>query len=133
MSDTIRARASRGNPILSFVIDVAIVVFFAVYGRLSHGLHIDFVEFLDVAWPFLAGLIVSWLAALVWRHPTSMLRAGLPVWIGTLVIGMLLRYFVAGGGASPVFILVAGILFAILFIGWRGIATLVRRRRLTKA
>lgn len=120
---------SSGKPAIAVVIDIAIVAFFAAFGRVSHGLHLDLASFFEVAWPFLVALAVSWIVALVWRAPDAPLRSGLPVAVGTLAIGMLLRYFVAEDGASWPFIGVAGGLFLVLFIGWRGIATLIRRRR----
>lgn len=117
------------SAVIAFDIDLAVVAFFAAFGRISHGLALGPAEFFDVAWPFAVGLAAAWLACLGWKRPYSVLRTGIPVWIGTLVIGMLLRYFVAGGGVSPVFVGVAAAFLALCFLGWRGIATFIRRRK----
>lgn len=124
---------ARGRHIwVAAIIDLAIIAFFALYGRMSHGMRLEAAEVWRVAWPFLAGLAIAWLVAFVWRRPLAPVRSGIPITLITVIAGMLLRYGVEYGGAVPVsvpFIIVSTSLFALLFIGWRGIATLLVRRR----
>ena len=82
---------------------------------------------MQVAAPFLAALALGWIIAIPLRPPES-LRAGLVIWIMTLVGGMLLRR-TFGEGTAAAFIAVATAFLALTMIGWRGIALLVVRRR----
>jgi len=80
-----------------------------------------------VAAPFLAALALGWIIAIPLRPPES-LRAGLVIWIMTLVGGMLLRR-TFGEGTAAAFIAVATAFLALTMLGWRGIVLLVLRRR----
>lgn len=62
--------------------------------------------------------------ALVWRNPLSIVRAGLPVWIGTVALGMVFRMLSGQGTALP-FIFVATGTLALFLVCWRGIPALV--------
>lgn len=129
------SRTSGRAVALALVIDVLIVAFFAVYGRSSHGMNMDFAEVWRVAWPFLASLAVAWVISRVWKRPFAPLRSGLPVTIITVMTGMTLRYSVAQPDTPVqwVFVGITTALFAVLFIGWRAIATLITRRRSHRA
>lgn len=108
--------------------DAALVLLFAGLGRSSHARETSALGLLETAWPFLLGLAVTWVAARVAQHPLAPVRAGLPVWLGTVAIGLLLRAITGAGVALP-FVLVATGTLALLLIGWRLIAALVRRIR----
>ncbi|HWT32615.1 MAG TPA: DUF3054 domain-containing protein [Microbacterium sp.] len=113
---------------LALVLDVVLIVLFAYIGRASHGE--DAVAGLWVtSWPFLAGAFVGWLSGRVWRRPLAPWRSGLEVWAGTLIVGMLLRAAV-GQGVAVSFVIVAGIVLFVFLVGWRLIATALRRGRL---
>jgi hypothetical protein len=113
--------------VLSFLLDVVLVIAFAATGRASHreavlpGLAVT-------AWPFLAGLVVGWAATRAWRAPTRPVRTGLGVWGATLVVGMLLRA-ISGQGIAVAFVIVAAVVLLVALVGWRCIAALVRRAR----
>ncbi|WP_053353464.1 DUF3054 domain-containing protein [Leucobacter musarum] len=113
---------------LALCADIAFVLLFAGIGRSSHEREASLIGLFSTAWPFLVGLAITWLALRVARHPLSVLRAGLPVWIGTVVIGMLLRA-ATGASIAPAFIIVATITLAVFVLGWRAIAALVLRLR----
>jgi hypothetical protein len=82
---------------------------------------------LQVAAPFLAALAIGWVIAIPLKPATS-LRAGLVIWLVTLVGGMLLRR-VGGDGTAAAFVLVATGFLAVSMLGWRAIALLVMRPR----
>jgi drug/metabolite transporter (DMT)-like permease len=112
---------------LAAVLDVAVVVAFAAIGRASHDENV--LTGLGVtAWPFLVALCVGWAALLAWRRPTAPVRTGVGVWLITVAGGMLLRA-VTGQGVAIAFIVVATVVLLVLLVGWRAIATLVRRHR----
>lgn len=110
-------------------LDVVFVALFAASGRSQHGEAATLAGLWQTAWPFLAALALVWAAALVWRRPMAVLRSGLPVWLGTVALGMVLRVAFTDGGAALPFVLVAtGVLGASL-VGWRLVAALLRRLR----
>jgi peptidoglycan/LPS O-acetylase OafA/YrhL len=113
---------------LSVVADVALVLVFVLIGRSSHAEGFSVLGTLVTLWPFLAGLVVGWLATRAWRRPTTVLRAGIPIWIATVVIGMLLRV-ISGQGVQVSFVIVATIVLAIFLLGWRAIVAWIARAR----
>lgn len=120
--------AGTGRPIaLALALDVVLVIAFAAIGRASHDSDV-WAGLWQTAWPFLAGLALGWLVTLAWRAPLAPVRTGLGVWAVTVVGGMLLRA-VSGQGTALPFIIVASVTLLIALVGWRVIATVVRRAR----
>jgi hypothetical protein len=115
---------------LAIVLDIVLVVLFALIGRASHG-ESAVGGLWTTAWPFLAGALVGWLAGRAWRRPFAPWRSGLWVWAGALVVGMLLRV-VSGQGIAVSFVIVAGIVLFVFLVGWRLIASVVGRRRVPR-
>lgn len=132
MNSTVRpADAERSltrTVMLALCADIAFVLLFAGIGRSSHEREASLIGLFNTAWPFLVGLAITWLALRVARHPLSVLRAGVPLWIGTVVIGMLLRA-ATGASVAPAFIIVATVTLAVFVLGWRAIAALALRLR----
>ncbi len=112
----------------ALAIDIALVVVFAAIGRVSHTERLTVVGVGETAWPFLTGLIAGWLATLGWRAPLAPVRTGLGVWALTLAGGMLLRA-ASRQGVAVAFVVVAGVVLLLFLVGWRGVATAIRRRR----
>lgn len=111
----------------ALAIDVALVLAFAATGRASHDSDV-WSGLWQTAWPFLAGLAAGWLVTLAWRAPTAPVRTGLGVWAVAVAGGMLLRWASGQGTALP-FILVASATLLVALVGWRLIASAVRRAR----
>ena len=124
MSD--RASAGAATVLGALALDVVLVVAFAVIGRSSHSEALDAAGVWGTAWPFLAGLGLGWVAAPAWRHPLAPWPTGVVVWSVTLVVGMLLR-LATGEGTAIAFVVVATITLGALLVGWRAIASAVRR------
>ena len=112
--------------------DAALVLLFAGLGRGSHAREATLLGLLETAWPFLLGLAVTWISARISQHPLAPLKSGIPVWIGTVAIGLLLRA-ITGAGVALAFVLVALGTLALLLVGWRLIAVLVLRLRAPRA
>jgi hypothetical protein len=108
------------------VLDLVAVLLFVTVGRRTHAEGISAAGVLDTAWPFLAGAATGWGAARAWRRPTS-LASGAVVWATTLVLGMALRRATGDGTAAP-FVVVAALVLAALFLGWRALAHVARSR-----
>lgn len=112
----------------AFVLDTVLVILFAVIGRASHDSTPFGLGLLQTAWPFLAGLAFGWIVTVAWRHPISVVPTGVGVWALTVGGGMLLRTMTDQGTALP-FVIVATLTLALLLIGWRVLAGIVRRTR----
>lgn len=111
--------------LLPLVVDAVLVVLFAALGaRTHHDGALTVAAVADVAWPFLGALGVA--HAFV-RLPLG-LRAGLGIWLTTLVGGMLLRR-AGGDGTATAFVVVAASFTFATLLGWRLVAWLVERRR----
>lgn len=108
----------------AIVADICCVVLFAAIGRSSHSEDVSPAGVFITAWPFLVGLAVAWIASLAWRAPLRPLRSGVPIWIGTVLIGMLVRW-ATGDGTALAFVIVATVALGILLVGWRGIGRAV--------
>ncbi|MGO1537758.1 MAG: DUF3054 domain-containing protein [Leucobacter sp.] len=113
---------------VAFVLDTVLILLFAVVGRSSHELELTPLGLLETAWPFLTGLAIAWMTLVVWKAPFSILRSGIPLWAGTLAIGMLLRLITGAGTALP-FVFVATCTLCLLLVGWRVIAAAMRGMR----
>ena len=91
---------------------------------------------LTVAGPFLIAVAVSWVVVLATiqrtpnaRHivPTAV-EFGLPVWLGTLALGMLLRHTAFNKGTAFSFIVVAFCFLGAFLVGWRALWNWYQRR-----
>ena len=122
----------RFGPVASAaLVDLVLVLVFAAIGRASHDEGLGLAGLAATSGPFLLGWLVGW--ALVALMPSTRsrprgLRAGVLVWVPTVVVGMLVRHAV-GEGVQTSFVVVTTIVLAVFLIGWRGARTLVRRAR----
>ena len=112
------------KPWIAALLDLVSVLAFIALGIQNHA-QAD--SFLQVAAPFIAALAVAWLVAAPLRAPES-LKAGVVIWLVTLVGGMLLRR-VMGEVTAATFILVAASFLAVTMLGWRGVRTVLTRRQ----
>jgi hypothetical protein len=112
---------------LALLTDVVCVLVFCTIGRRSHAEGITVGGVAATAWPFLTGTLVGWLVSRGWRKPTSLAPTGVAVWIGTVVVGMLLRKATSAVVAGS-FIVVASTVTGLLLLGWRALVGLARRR-----
>ncbi|MDQ4501077.1 DUF3054 domain-containing protein [Sinomonas sp. ASV322] len=123
--DVVRARAAR-TAVLAFAGDAVVVLWFAATGRGFHNETNPVLGVLATAWPFLIGLALAWLLPLVRRRPLAVWPAGPVVWLGTYVVGMVLRG-VTGAGLAVPFLVVALCVLGAALVGWRALVLLIRR------
>ncbi len=114
--------------LLAFAIDLVLLLVFVLIGRRSHGEAADAGGLLTTLWPFLVGLLAGWLVTLAWRRPLAVMWPGIPIWLMTVALGMLVRNAV-GQGVQASFIVVATIVLGVFLVGWRLLAIPVVRRR----
>jgi hypothetical protein len=116
----------------SFAADVVLVVGFAALGRRTHDdgdvLGPGGLGLVQTAWPFLVALALGWAVSRAWRRPTAPIRSGLPIWLTTVIGGLLLR-LVSGQGIAAAFIVVTTLTLGLLLVGWRVVAAAIARHR----
>lgn len=113
---------------MAFVVDVAFVLIFVLVGRRSHGETAGFTGLMTTLWPFLVALIAGWLVTWAWRRPFAVVWPGIPIWLMTVALGMLIRTS-AAQGVQPSFIAVAFVVLGVFLVGWRLVAMPFLRRR----
>ena len=114
--------------VLALGIDLVATLVFVLTGRGSHNEDASIAGLLTTWWPFAGALLLGWLVTVAWKRPFGVLWPGAGIWLTTVVGGMLLRA-ASGQGTALAFLVVATIALALLLLGWRGIAAIVRRRR----
>lgn len=112
------------------LVDLLAVTLFVLVGRRSHDEGNGVVDFLRVWWPFAAGLGVSGVCSGAWWYPYRWARVT-GLWIGTVVVGMLLRISIQGRDFEPSFVVVTTLFLGLCFFGWRLAARAIGRRRST--
>jgi hypothetical protein len=120
-------RTDNRPAVLALAGDIVCVLVFCALGRRSHAEGLTLAGIADTAWPFLSGTALGWLISRGWRAPTAVAPTGVIVWLSTVVVGMLLRKASSQGVATS-FIIVATVVTALLLLGWRAVAALVRKR-----
>jgi len=113
--------------LFAFAADALLVLVFVLIGRASHDEN-PVLGALVTYWPFFVALVVGWAAARAWKSPLAVLRSGLPIWIVTVVVGMLLR-LLSDQGVQPSFVIVTSVVLGVFLVGWRAIVRLVATRR----
>jgi hypothetical protein len=108
-------------------LDLALVTAFTMVGRMIHGYDLGFLGVAHTAWPFLVGALLGWAVSLAWRRPLAIRSSGIPIWLVTIGVGMLLR-FVSGQGVALPFVIVALVFTGVVLLGWRAIAKPFARR-----
>jgi hypothetical protein len=103
---------------ITVVADVLVVVVFAAVGRAGHDESETLGGIWHTAWPFLLGTALGLAVARYTRSDPRSLRTGIRIWLWTLVIGMVVRHTI-GGGTPVAFVIVAALVLAALFLGWR--------------
>jgi hypothetical protein len=110
----------------TLLLDVLVVLVFAVVGRASHAEGVSVLGVLEVAWPFLAGMLGGWLVAVgLIQVAMSSVRGGALVWVVTVAGGMAVRAL-TGQGTAPAFVVVATLALGLGLVGWRLVLRWVR-------
>lgn len=109
------------RPVTAMGLDLACVLVFVLIGRASHSEGETLSGLARTAWPFLAGLLIGWVAVLASRRSGARPGAGVGIWLATVAVGMVLRA-VSGQGVAAVFVLVALVFLGLFLLGWRLVA-----------
>jgi hypothetical protein len=103
---------------IAVVADVLVVLVFAAVGRSNHHESAGAAGVWHTAWPFLLGTALALALCAVTRTDPMSVRAGVRVWLWTVVIGMVVRASL-GEGIALTFVIVALLVLGALFLGWR--------------
>ncbi len=119
---------------LAAVIDVMLIVVFALIGRSSHGEANAPLALWTTAYPFLAGWAIAYVTSGAWARPLRFWPTGVVAWILTVFVGMAIRVAtgqgVVDGNPLPIsFLIVATIVLGLFLLGWRAVARGVIRLR----
>lgn len=114
------------------VVDLLLVIVFAVLGRRSHAEGLDLAGIFDTATPFLVALLVFSCIAVLWREPHRIWPHGVITWIGTVALGLILRVLFGATAAVP-FIIVATLVLGVFLLGRRLVSGLLVRRKVHSA
>jgi hypothetical protein len=98
--------------------DAVAVVLFATIGRANHHESTGVHGVWHTAWPFLLGAGLGLVVTAYSRLTPTSIRAGVRVWVWTVVIGLVVRS-ATGGGTPPAFVAVAAIVLGAFLVGWR--------------
>jgi hypothetical protein len=120
-------RPATRTALLALTVDAVLVLVFVLIGRASHDEN-PVLGALVTYWPFLVALLAGWALARAWQYPPAVLRGGVPIWVTTVALGMLLRVL-SGQGVQWSFVIVTSVVLAVFLLGWRAIAWLVTSRR----
>lgn len=116
------------NKWVAALLDLVCVLVFVAVGIRAHA---EADTIVQVAAPFVVALLIGWIVALPLREPQS-LKAGVVIWLVTLVGGMALRH-IGGDGTATAFVVVAATFLAATMLGWRAVLALIVRRRHAQA
>lgn len=117
---------------LTALADVAVIATFVLLGSNSHSEGLSPASLLGVAAPFLIAAAATWAGLIVWHRSNrvegagsgrSSLRTvwpdGVAVWLGTAVLGLVLRNVAFGDGTAASFVIVTGAVLGVGLVGWR--------------
>lgn len=109
------------------VIDLALIILFAILGRREHEHALDIGGIFETAVPFLAAYIVMTLISRPWLTINRVWPTGLLVWLGTVAVGMALR-IAMGSTAAIAFVIVTILVLGVFLLGRRLICSLLSKR-----
>jgi hypothetical protein len=117
---------------LAAVIDVVLIVVFALIGRSSHGEANTALALWTTAYPFLAGWAIGYVTSGAWARPLRFWPTGVVVWVLTVFVGLAIRVATGQGDVDgnplPIsFVIVATIVLGVFLLGWRAIVRGVLR------
>ena len=105
-------------PAVAALIDLVVVLVFVAIGRRNHHEEATVSGYFGTVAPFAIALAVTWLASRAWRAPVDA-RTGYTMWVGTVVVGMVLRKFAFDDGTATAFVIVATVFLGAGLNLWR--------------
>ncbi|WP_257964382.1 DUF3054 domain-containing protein [Corynebacterium coyleae] len=113
-------RITRPTAIAADYVAIAVFALLARAAHQSETMPFNFTGWLSTLWPFALGVTLGWLIA---RD-----NKGGIIWPVTVITGLVIWGIRNGSIPHWSFIIVATTMSALLMLGWRGVATLVRKQ-----
>jgi hypothetical protein len=113
----------------ALVVDGLCIVLFVVIGRRNHDEGSTIGDILHTAGPFLIALSFAWIGAYKQRRLAYSWRFGVPLWLSTVVFGLIFRRFVFHSGTALAFVIVATLFLGLVLVGWRAVVSFATTRR----
>lgn len=122
------ARTAPQTLVRSILLDLVVLLAFAAVGRRSHDEGNPVLGAFETAWPFLVGAVIGYVVlAIGVRRAVDSVLGGVVIWVGTVVVGMLVRQATDQGTAFS-FIVVATCFTGFFLLGWRVLFGWLARR-----
>jgi len=99
------------------LIDIIALMIFAIAARLAHG-GLSFSGWVDAFWPWAVGALIGW-AIILATKVQGKWKEGVVVWLSAIIGGMALWIMVKGRLPHWSFLIVATVMSALFFFGWR--------------
>lgn len=109
------------------VLDLVLIVLFAILGRREHEHGLSVGGIFMTALPFLIACIVMTLVSRPWATINRLWPTGVLVWLGTVAFGLALRILMNSTAAVP-FIIVTVIVLGVFLMGRRLICKLLTKK-----
>jgi len=109
------------------IIDVLLIVLFALLGRREHEHGLGITGILMTALPFLIAYVLMTALSRPWQTINKLWPTGVLVWVGTVVLGIALRLLM-GKTAAISFVIVTLIVLGAFLLGRRAICAVLAKR-----
>lgn len=113
------------------VIDLALIILFAILGRSEHAHGLDIAGIFSTALPFLIAYLVMVMISRPWATINRIWPTGVLVWLGTVAVGMALRIALGSTAVLP-FVIVTIFVLGLFLLGRRAICLLLSKRSAKK-
>lgn len=109
------------------VVDILLIILFALLGRREHEHGLDLGGILWTALPFIIGYLVMLAVSRPWKTISSLWPTGVLVWLGTVALGIATR-LALNSTAAVSFVMVATIVLGLFLMGRRAITFFIAKR-----
>ena len=110
-------------------LDFVAIAVFALLARMAHQseeMPFNFAGWASTVWPFAIGVVLGWVIVLMSTRGEKQ-EKGVLIWLITVVTGLVIWGIRNQQLPHWSFIVVASVMSALLMLGWRGIARLIKR------
>lgn len=121
-----RMKISRTTAI---AMDTLAIAVFALLARIAHQtdeMPLNLTGWLSTLWPFLVGVALAWVIV-TFAGKAEGARSGVLIWLITVATGLTIWGMKNQQLPHWSFIVVASVMSALLMLGWRGVARLIKR------
>ncbi|MCT1683974.1 DUF3054 domain-containing protein [Corynebacterium appendicis] len=114
---------------VAIALDTLSIAVFALLARIAHQteeMPLNLTGWLSTLWPFLVGVALAWVIVTLARKGEGK-GNGVFIWLITVATGLIIWGIRNQQLPHWSFIVVASVMSALLMLGWRGIARLIKR------